>query len=138
MFSSNAQRNFFPVQDEHFLHIVDKNLKNMNKILKFQTFIDIYIGSRYSSSWVRNSYSSPPSILPSMHRNFTFRQCCLISNAKRDRKKIYNRRKKYFMLCKIINVKTQSKIHIKYKFSCLMTYIFIFLCQILRSESIGM
>ena len=64
------------------------------------------IGIDYSSPWVRNSYSSPPSILPSMHRNFTFRKFCLISDVKRDRKKIYNRRKKYFMLCKITNVKT--------------------------------
>ena len=41
-----------------------------------------------------------------MHRNFTFRKFCLTLDIERERKKTYNRRKKYFMLRKITNVKT--------------------------------
>ena len=70
--------------------------------------------NRLQSSWVRNSYSSPTSILSSMHRNFTFRKFCLILDRKGKRKKTYNSRKKYFMLCKTTNVKTQCKMYIKY------------------------
>ena len=65
----------------------------------------IYIGIDYLSPWVRNSYSSPTSILSSMHRNFTFRKFCVILDMKREHNKTYNGRKKYFMLRKITNVK---------------------------------
>ena len=65
-----------------------------------------------------------------MHRIFTFCKFCLISYIKKERKKICTRRKKYFMLHKITNVKTYCKTYIKCDFSDLIT----FLDQILHIE----
>jgi len=100
-------------------HATNKSWKSSN--LSFSSFCKFFKFSNSSTLqflqhfrlvffiayiYIYNSYSSPTSIITSMHRDFTFHKFCLILDIKRERKKTYNRRKKYFMLRKITNVKT--------------------------------